>query len=186
MLNNLLFVGFRQASATTSKAAEKKNDRAKKSTKKKPRREREGSDLENDEDEDLIGLAAPINSKRTSNINWSEEIQPKKLTAYLRRFDEAVFQLLRYPIRSDENEINFSNVLVDLTTVSQSETAMNNLQKVNPETLILILTELKQQINDEGSQLKILGVKKILKYICTHINNINELLVSREVRHFYQ
>ncbi|ODM88226.1 Fanconi anemia group D2 protein [Orchesella cincta] len=158
--------------AKVVKPSTRKGKGTKKSSKKKARRE--VSDSESDDDEETSVL---VTKKVTSKVNLDEDIQPKKILPHLRRFDSKVFQLLRCPLNcepTDPEKRDFSRLLSDLSCVSQNPNLIKEVEKFNPDSLSLLLLELKNQASDERCKLDILSVKKLLKYVCKHINSIIE------------
>lgn len=180
-------LAFRQARESKAKSNPKKVTKAKtsgpKSKKKKARTEFPDSDLEENENDDDADEYGPVVTKKIHKFAiLDEDIQPKKIGPYLRRFDKSVFLLLRYPLRCDENErVDFSNILGNLSSVSQNPDRIVEVEKFNPETLVLLLTELKNHLTDDKLGLNILSIKNVLKYICQHINTIVSTLADNEV-----
>lgn len=156
----------------TSKAKPKEGP--KKSTKKKARTE-----LASGSDDEDSNLAAVVQKK--PKINFDEEIQPKKIFCYLRRFDKFVFGLLKYPLRVTEENISFNHILLDLSSLTQNQSTMNKVEMLTPATLVLLLTELKRQVQEKQAGFKLLDVKSILRSICTFINQIHAVLLEHEV-----
>ncbi|CAL8096504.1 unnamed protein product [Orchesella dallaii] len=163
---------MREVKPVKPTASKTKTKTTKKSTKKKARREFSDSESEVEE---VSNAAVP--KKVVLKVNPEEDIQPKKILPHLRRFDIQVFQLLRCPLNcqaSDSDYLDFSNILADLSCVSQNPHVIKRVEMFNPDSLALLLLELRDQVNDERCKLDILSIKNLLKYICKHISSIVE------------
>lgn len=116
---------------------------------------------------------------KKGKVNLVDEIQPKQILCHLRRLDPRVFEeLLQKPINCSGKGVDHTEILMDLSAVSQNPRRLEKIEQFSPETLALLLLELKRQVG--GGQLEILSVKRLLKNVCGLVNQIQTALLEKE------
>jgi len=131
----------------------------------------EDSEHESDAENPVLNETVISSTTSTHEIL---DIQPKKLLPYLRKFDPNVFKLLSFPLVLTSEVTDFSEIISNLVHATQAK--MEEVERLSPETLIFLLTELNQQAENcsTNNQRKnvINTVDSLLESVCSHINTI--------------
>ncbi|CAG7723751.1 unnamed protein product [Allacma fusca] len=109
--------------------------------------------------------------------DYVDELQPTSIRPFLRRFHRNVFRLLRYRLVVNPPDVDHIALLNALQTEENS--CRNEVKQVivlTPETLVLVLRDLNEQVESDKNKLCIVGdvasifSKDFLKCICDHLD----------------
>lgn len=113
----------------------------------------------------------PMNKE---TMDLEEKIQPKFLSSYIRHLDSRVFSvLISYPLKPLHDPVDYSEILRNLSNATQCSATMRRIEQFSPETLTLLLSEMRRQVKDKNCALKLLSVDNLLASLCRHIDSID-------------
>jgi hypothetical protein len=171
--------------ATTRKVTKKKSANPKKTAKPKKaaKKKKNKRILDDDDDDEEDHISSDIengsddegvNQMQKDTINLEDRIQPKIIFPYIRRLDSTAFSvLIKYGFNPMGEPSDYYEILLNLSQATQSKSAMRKIQQFNPETLALLLSEMKRLDMDDKCEFKVMSVKKLQSSLFKHIDTIS-------------